>query len=64
MHSSVFNLFLAVKKTIVNPSKVIAELDVHKVITEEPKKSESLPQVNVDKTLENEVNVCIVLVLF
>jgi len=54
-------LFLALKKNIANLSKNLKESVVTIAVIEEPKKTEDLPQIKVDKSPENIINVSIIL---
>jgi len=56
-------LLLALKKNIANPSKNLKKSVVTSAIVEELKKSEDIPQVKVDKSPENIINVSIILFL-
>jgi hypothetical protein len=63
MYNSIFNLLLAIKKNIDNPSKDLKEPVVPSVVVAELKTPEDLPQVKIDKSLETEKAVSILSII-
>lgn len=63
MNNTVFNLLLAIKKNIDNPSKDLKEPIDTSAVVAELKTPEDQPQVEVNKSPENDKTVSIILFL-
>jgi len=63
MNNTVFNLLLAIKKNIDNPSKDLKEPIDTSAVVAELKTPEDQPQVKVNKSPENDKTVSIILFL-